>query len=191
VENTMNVILLNGVARSGKDTVIDMLAENPDVQVISASIIDPVKYLLSLTGWDKRDKSPIARKTLSDVYEATMNYNLFPLEASMKFLLSELKQLDPFKDILVVIVARSPDAINIYKTRFESYGAPVTTVVVRNTTAEKTIPDNVGDQSVFTMDYDMEIYNDGSLDDLRTKVHNLLRKIGVRNSHAKVQAHTD
>jgi hypothetical protein len=120
VENTMNVILLNGVARSGKDTVIDMLAENPDVQVISASIIDPVKYLLSLTGWDKNDKSQLARKTLSDVYEATMNYNLFPLEASMKFLLSELKQLDPFKDIVVVIVAIVVAVVEVVKLAMPS-----------------------------------------------------------------------
>ncbi len=67
------LIIINGVARSGKDTFIDIFKSlNPNT--INISSIDKVKELAREMGWDgtKDDKS---RKFLSDLKDLWTDYN--------------------------------------------------------------------------------------------------------------------
>lgn len=75
------VIIINGKAASGKDTICDIIAKY--YNAIAISEITPIKELAKLAGWngEKDDKS---RKMLADLKALFVAYNDLPLKYSMQ-----------------------------------------------------------------------------------------------------------
>ena len=71
------VVVINGSGGSGKDTVVDIVAQH--YEVLNTSSIAPIKEILSLAGVPESEfKTDAGRKLLSDVKLAFTEYNDLP-----------------------------------------------------------------------------------------------------------------
>lgn len=77
------VIILNGYAGSGKDTMIKLLSKKVN-KCITLSSIDIIKDVCYLLGWDGI-KTPHGRKFLSDIKDLAVWYNDLPLKVCKDF----------------------------------------------------------------------------------------------------------
>lgn len=151
------VIIINGVATSGKDEFIKIYRHQSMKPIYNWSSIDSVKNIASIMGWNgiKDDKS---RKFLSDIKDLWTEFN----DGIFKDLCLQAELKD---DCIIFIHCREPKAIDQFKQYFKDQC--LTLLIDRpgiNT------PNNHADQGVFDYDYDIIVKNDGSIEDYREKV---------------------
>ena len=73
----VNVVIVNGFPRSGKDTFVNFCKEKLGAFGVSVSTVDFVKYLAAQSGWDG-SKTPENRKFLSDLKDLLTEWNDVP-----------------------------------------------------------------------------------------------------------------
>ena len=154
----MKVVITNGVARSGKDTVARMLSER--MKVIKLSSIDGVKDLAREIGWDGT-KDERNRKFLSDLKMLLSEYNDYPFEY-LKQKVSECPE-----DATVLVDIREPEEI----AKAVDYFNAITILVRRDSV--KQVTSNFGDAHVYEYAYQYCINNNGTLGELETEVDKL------------------
>jgi hypothetical protein len=159
------ILLINGVAGSGKDTFINVIRERADCVVFRTSIIDPIDELCKKIGCTQ--KSEKERKFMSDLKVLTDGYNDFAFSQTIVNILAAIFG-NPRPQIICVIAREAKD-IKRFKKFFEEHGIFCKTVIVRNKKAEACIPDNIADRGVLTQEYDVSILNYGSEADLFEK----------------------
>lgn len=72
------IIVINGRGGVGKDTFVKYCMESPLITFIeNMSTIEPIKGVAHLLGWNQ-EKTPEARKFLSDLKDLSSNFNDFP-----------------------------------------------------------------------------------------------------------------
>lgn len=152
------IFITNGMARCGKDTFAVML--NDIVPTLKYSSIDEVKRIAKECGWDGR-KEEKDRKFLSDLKFLTTKYNDMPFKA-IKSKIREFNSDDIHTVLLIDI--REPEEIEKAKNAF---GAK--TIIIKNDRV-KQINSNLSDADVYNYSYDIEIDNNGTLDDFK---HNI------------------
>jgi len=165
-------LVINGVARAGKDTFIDALRETEKYRVISGSIVDSVKQVAYECGWEG-GKSEKDRQFLADLKVLMEWYNDFPFRETMAAIddrLETAKILEETRLKLICVMARNPHTLQRYVDWFKDRNIPVKTVCVRNTEAEKNVPENLDDMSVFDFQYDVHIWNDTSEYEFRQSI---------------------
>ena len=156
----IKVLIVYGVARSGKDLFVDYLKEhNPHIE--KHSTVGTIKSIAKEHfGWSGK-KTFKDRKFLSDLKNLWTEYDDGPfLEIVNHVKLMEhgfLKDPDP---ILAVFV-REPKEIQKIKDEFSDAIA----VLVQRPGIE--VPDNMADQNVEDFNYDYILVNDSTLDEFK------------------------
>ena len=165
----MRVVIINGRGGSGKDTVCDMARELVGDKCASLSTVDVVKDLAEMMfviagyGWDGK-KDARGRRLLAQLKDAWQEYD----EGPRKHVIDKVKIIGSIwkNDGLIFIHSREPQDIEELKAKLSAYN-PVTLLVTRPGIGDY---GNHADDDVDCYNYDYEIGNTGSLDDLRTAV---------------------
>ncbi len=177
------IAILNGVARSGKDSFIDYFREAAKNDtgaksiVESFSVIDPIKEIMTRKhGWTgtKTDKDRALMHKLKIQTDKESDYSFRVVTGRVVEALKALSGPDVIG--FIFIVAREPEDIARYK---DHYGKNAITVIIRHPAAESDIPDNPADRGVFDFNYDHEIKNTSSqevLQLLAKNFYNLIKK---------------
>lgn len=154
------VIVINGSAGVGKDTICRLIGGQYHVMNISS--VDPIKKIAADNGWDGR-KDEKSRKFLADLKQLFVDFNDLP----QKYLLKKYRDfLQSDQEILFVHI-REPEEIAKFKN---SVGEGCVTLLVRGRDAIKRKWNNSADADVENYQYDFYYQNDKPLDELKKDV---------------------
>lgn len=154
------LIIINGVANSGKDTFIDMLIEIYGPVVKKLSTIDYVKNIALSCGWNGKGKTANDRWFLCELKSLLTKYNGGPYRHIKSQIDNILEQKG---DSIIFVICREPEEIDRFKADYESIAM---SLIIKREKANKDIPDNPSDKGVFDYQYDDHIDNNGALSDL-------------------------
>ena len=158
----MQVFFVNGNPRSGKDTFIDMVKEALNGRAYSTSWIDPVKEILGIDGLDLSAKTEFDRRLLADVGDSLERHSSFLSRRCVAF--AEAR-LTPARTVF--IYARQGGPIRTMEAMLHDLNPAIVTrrlLVVRPGVGELT--SNAADAGVNLLGYDVQVHNDGTLDNL-------------------------
>ena len=167
----MKVCVINGVARSGKDTFVELFAKHYPGLCLNWSTIDIVKEIAkNHLGWDG-SKSDSSRLFLSEFKRIWNEFNngafLFMVNKINEHYHSLSKQQK--KHIIYFIHCREPKDIKQFKEVFKEQ---CFTVIVSRKSIDT--PNNNSDRNVSKFLYDYEITNNGTLENLEKKANDLI-----------------
>ena len=167
IHTNKQVFIINGMARSGKDTFVDLVTERlPIGAVMNYSSIDKIKEIAKKIGWDGR-KTERDRKFLSDLKVLCTGYNDLPFR-SLRHKVEEFYE-DHYAKMLFLHI-REPEEIERAKEAFRAK-----TISIIRPSIEQ-ITSNMADAGVFDYDYDFVIENNGTLDDFYWTVYNFAKE---------------
>lgn len=163
------VIVINGSAESGKDTLCTLAAKHYRCQ--NHSSIDPIKEMARLGGWIglKDEKS---RKMLSDLKRLFIEYNDWPT----KYLIKKYYEFERSDDDILFLHIREPSEIwKFWKaiTPSEDVELRDLEILVRRTNAPSMVG-NDSDDGVTGFPYDAVFVNDDDLDVAEEKFVHLI-----------------
>jgi len=169
------IIVINGSAQSGKDTLVEIVRNIlnkeitiKNINVISISSVDTIKEIASQLGWNG-EKNNHSRKFLSDLKDCWTNYNNGPFMD----IAEKINKLDSDKDWLIYVHIREYCEI---QKMISKYPDTITLLVTRNNTESF---NNHADQNVRDCSYNYIIENNGSLNHLKNTVETFLIDIGM------------
>lgn len=170
-----HIIVINGIAESGKDTVCDIVKKRYKTKNISS--IDLVKELAKRIGWDG-NKDEKGRKLLSELKQLLTAYN----DAPMKDCLTKCGQfLSSGAEILFVHI-REPEEITRFIVEVQNYYSSIPvkicSLLVSRKQANRTW-NNVSDDGVSHYDYDYIIENNGTMKELKKTTLELFDSIMI------------
>lgn len=148
------IFIINGKARAGKDTFINMVAKR--VVTMNVSSVDKVKEAAKVMGWDGISKTEKDRKFLSDLKKLTTKYN----DMSFEYLKEKVKDFNNSAYECLFLHIREPEEIKRAKKEFDAK----TILIIRDSIS--LITSNTSDASVFNYSYDYEVINNGTLQTL-------------------------
>ena len=152
------IFIVNGMARSGKDTFAEILGSM--VPTTKYSSIDKVKSVATLCGWDG-GKTEKDRKFLSDLKRLTTEYN----DMAFKAIADKVERFNSnYIHRILLIDIREPKEIDRAKRVFGAY-----TILIKNDRV-KTITSNTSDANVYNYVYDCVIENNGTLTEFRKNI---------------------
>lgn len=179
----VNVVIVNGFPRSGKDTFVNFCKNELGAFGVSVSTVDFVKDLAEQCGWDG-SKTPKNRKFLSDLKDLLTEWNDVPwkkVEEAYNYIKTECFQYDlRDSDFFLFIHSREPEEIERFK---EEYGAVTVLVDRQEVEGEQS---NHSDANVMNYTYDYIINNNSTLDDLETKALTFIESVKVTNKNKKI-----
>lgn len=152
-----NIFIINGMAGVGKDSFVNAL--NQIIPTLHVSIVGQVKQLAEEIGWDgKKDEK--GRKLLCDLKKITDEYD----DRNFKYIEKIVKNFKKgvYKHKVLCIDMREPKDIERAKREFGAM-----TVLIKRSV--NNITSNYADACTLDSNiyYDVEIDNNGSLDDLK------------------------
>lgn len=154
------IFIINGSGGVGKDTFVELVAKSLyrlyGYTLLNYSSIDCVKNIAKSIGWNG-GKTEKDRKFLSDLKILMTEYNDAPF-SSMQYMANLFNQSGDIKILFLHI--REPKEIERAKQAFNAK-----TILVRRDSIPH-ITSNMADNGVFDYQYDIEINNDGDLNDL-------------------------
>lgn len=160
------IVIVNGVGRSGKDSVCDIADEI--IPCGNISTVDKVKKAYSFLGWNG-EKSEEHRKALSDIKDLATKTLDHSYRYCKQCIADFYKEDCPW--LILFIHSREPDEI----ARFvKDFGCK--TLLVTNKNIKK-IESNHADAEVANYNYDFHITNDGTLDDLHDAVEVFIKEL--------------
>lgn len=173
------VVIVNGPPRAGKDTFIAMLTEalqHCRVPVGAFSSIDPVRNMLIRAGLDVEAKTEADRlllATVGDAVERHSNWRTMKcVEAIYAFRAQHSRQGVFFLHVREATVIKT-----IRETcRMTVDGVGFSTVLLNSPRAEQ-VTSNAADAGVFDMVYDHVVFNNGSLERLRSTADDFAKLI--------------
>ena len=176
----VNVIVVNGYPRSGKDTFVNFCKNKLGAFGISVSTVDFVKYLAAQSGWDG-SKTPKNRKFLSDLKDLLTEWNDVPWKKVEEVF--ESIKIECFQyglrdnDFFLFIHSREPKEIERFQ---KEYGAR-TVLIDREEIEGK--QSNHSDAEVMNFNYDYIINNDGTLEELEMKAITFIESVRLTNKN--------
>ena len=164
----LKIVIVNGAPGSGKTTFENFCQEIMDDYCQMRSTVDLVKEIaLFYTGWNG-EKDLKSRKFLSDLKDLLTEFNDVPFNDIVRFKNVWEDELEMYnvKDHphILLVDSREPEEIMRFKRELGAV-----TVLIRRASAEMAETSNHADANVLNCDYDYEIDNNGSLDELRAK----------------------
>lgn len=165
MNNTINnnkVIIINGVACSGKDTFVKQ-CNTLNSKVMHTSIVNKIKDIAKYCGWDG-EKTEKNRKFLSDLKDILSEWDDIPFKSIDKFIIS-------CKNKLIFIDARESNDIDRLKNEYNGV-----TLLIKNDRV-KPITSNHADANLEDYNYDYIIYNNGSIENLKDSAEVFLEEI--------------
>ena len=166
----MKILVINGKARSGKDTFCKYAYDNRGL-VYPVSTVDKVKQVAMLAGWhgEKDEKS---RKFLSDLKDAMTDYNDMPREYVIDFMKLRIVMHEAsVDDIIFLVQSREPEDIQ----RWVDINNARTVHISRPGTEQ--IWGNHADDNVDNYVYDYYLVNDGTKEEWACKTIEFIDKI--------------
>jgi dephospho-CoA kinase len=160
-----HIFIVNGMARSGKDTFAEILGTM--VPTMKYSSIDKVKGIATLCGWDG-GKTEKDRKFLSDLKCLTTEYSDMPFRSISKKVESFL---DNYTHAVLLIDIREPKEIDRAKQAFDAEA-----ILIMNNRVEN-ITSNMADANVYNYTYDYVIENNGTLDEFRENIKEFVNEL--------------
>lgn len=180
----MIVLILNGTAESGKGTVVEFIEKQFNIHAVSYSSIDYVKDVaVEKFGWDGV-KDTKGRNLLAGIKQLMIGYNDMPTK---KVVLYMDEALIYSQDLFVVDI-REPDEIEKLVEHCTQIEVCCITCRINNKRAETLTKEKglslTGDRLYGQYDYNLDIYNDGSLEELEKEVERVFTPIfGQENGH--------
>lgn len=174
----VNVVVVNGFPRSGKDTFVKFCEEYLGAYCFSISTVDLVKAIATKCGWNG-EKTPKNRKFLSDLKKLLVEWNDVPWKEVEK--VYEIIKNECFtyqlkdSDFFLFIFSREPEEIERFK---EEYGA--ITVLIDRTEIEGE-QSNQSDRDIMNYIYDYTIDNNGTLEELADKAYAFVESVKITN----------
>ena len=167
--------VLAGKARSGKDTTSEILDEiytSKGKKVIKLSYgYYPQYYGSLICEWDGKEETK-PRTELQNIALESRKINPGFIVRRME---EDINILQKYADIIIITDSRMPEEVNMPKAKFKetitikverpNYESPLTKV--QKTSLIETALDNYHA-------YDYTIQNEGSLDDLKNKINNII-----------------
>ncbi len=163
----MKIIIINGHATAGKNTVVEIARNISGVTVNEISTVDEIVRAAMVLGYDgvKTDK---ARKFLSDMKYLATAYNDHSFNYVLKKVNERVRQIAKESDSnLNVFFVHVREPIEILKLK-QYYGENCITLLVDR--HMENIPDNHADMLVMDYNYDYIIENNGTKKSLRRGV---------------------
>lgn len=179
----VNVVVINGFPRSGKDTFVNFCLEELGPFGYSVSTVDFVKELAKLCGWDGT-KTPENRKFLSDLKDLLTEWGDVPWKKVEK-VFCDIKD-DCFRyglkdnDFFLFIHSREPAEIARFE---EEYGALSVLIDRREVEGKQS---NHSDENVMNHQYKYIINNDGTLEELQMKAKTFIESVRITNKNKEV-----
>ncbi len=173
----MKVVLINGVAASGKDKFVSYFKEiSDDLRIKNYSSIDRVKQIAEICfGWDgkKDDKS---RRLLSEMKRIWTEYNDGPhdnvvdkINIDYKWSINKGKNTS---NNIYFLHVREPEEISKIK---KYYGFECITLLIKKSV--DFIPDNYSDKNVENFNYDYIVDNNKSEKELKKRAEEFFKHI--------------
>jgi len=164
----MVVFVINGYPRSGKDTVVDILKNDLGYSVHSCSTIDTVKKAAELLGW-RGEKTPHMRNFLSALKDLYTEYLDGPFNEVVNIIKYHVQNPEIPVD-LITVMCREPSEIQKIMDWCQDNNIACFSIIVKRPLLEENDHNNTGDSFVKDFDYDIEILNDSSLEELKQTV---------------------
>ena len=175
----MQIILIGGKARSGKDTIADIIIkdlEEKGKKVCRIQVGQYIKYYApKYFGWDGREETKprdLLNKLGTDIIR-----NQIDEEFHINRLIEDIKVLSHFYDTFVVSDIRFPVEIEKTKKEFDN----VTAIKMQRESDELNSSQKHHISETILDDYkgfDYQIDNNGSLEELTDKAKKILTEIG-------------
>lgn len=160
----MKVFILNGVARSGKNSFVKFFEETDKNNiVIDISTIDPIVDAMETLGieYEKTDKWRKFASDLKDMCTKTF-------DVSFKYVIETIHDYSIFKfDTFLFVHCREPHEIERLKIAINEMDIDCETILIIRENYDH-VPDNHADQNVNNYEYDHVISAD-KLDELKEK----------------------
>lgn len=167
------ILIINGMGGVGKDTFVNCLKNY--AKVMHISIVDIVKSTATKLGWNG-EKDEKSRRFLSDLKVAIDRYNDANYEY-VKTVVEQFKTDALLKDFEILCIDMR-EKEQVYKAK-KDFGAR-SVLVVRDSV--KNITSNIADAGVFSMDYDVVIKNNSTIDDLNNAAGQFVCDLRAANS---------
>jgi dephospho-CoA kinase len=163
--NKKLTIVINGKGGAGKDTLCRFAEKWYKIWNISS--IDPIKEIAKQNGW-KGEKTPAARKFLSDLKKAFTDYNDLPT----RYITEKHEQFMESDAQILFVHIREPQQISRFLSRIQ--GACFTLLVKRG---ESQILGNDSDDLVEQYPYDGIFDNSVTLEEAEIQFKSVLDEI--------------
>lgn len=171
----IKVVIVNGRPGAGKTTFEDICQALMGPFCRSRSTIDQIKEIAKRARWNG-EKTPEARKFLSDLKALCRDYNDLPfqdIKRTLRLFESDLRIYGVENHSAILLVdSREPEEIQRFKDEMNAI-----TVLIRRAAIENEETSNQSDAGVFNFNYDYTIDNNGSIDDLKNEAENFLKLI--------------
>lgn len=175
----MKIYLISGKARNGKSTVGEFIKEeyeNKGKKVCEIGYGSYIKYYAkTYFGWDGKEETK-PRSLLQELGTEIIRKKIDPM-FHVNRIMEDIKVLSYFYDITVISDVREPIEIITPKEKFDD----VVSINVKRTNFESELSEK--EQQHFTEialdsfdDYDYKVLNDGTLDNLKIKVKEIIEK---------------
>lgn len=172
------VIVLSGKARSGKDTSLEILKrkyEQIGKKVISLYYASYIKeYAKKISSWDGNDENKprtLLQVLGTDIIRNTIDKNFF-----INRIIEDIKVYSKFFDVIIIGDARFPEEIDYIKNEFKN----VISVHINRKDMNLLTKEEKKHVTETALDnykrYDYEINNDGSIEDLKTKLEEIIKE---------------
>jgi len=158
----MKIVIINGYARSGKDTFVQMVEEElVNHLVLNVSSVDEIKEIaIEYFGWDGVEKSTKTRQLLSDLKILQTSYCDGPFNYMVRRI-NEFREVTTILEKAAIFLhIREVDEIRKMKSH---YPDAITVLMYRPDFEQDVISD------IYNYPYDVTISNNGNLNDLRLK----------------------
>lgn len=176
----MKIYVISGKARHGKDTValdIKEIYEDKGLKVINLAYGSYIKeYAKKISNWNG-DEETKPRELLQELGTEVIRQKI-DKDFFVKRICEDILVYSYYFDIITISDARFPDEIEWPKSRFENV---ISIKVVRDgydTVLSKKEQKHLTEVALDEYNnYDYVIHNDGTLDDLKDKVLEVVRKV--------------
>jgi dephospho-CoA kinase len=173
----LNVIIVNGYPRSGKDTFINLCLESePTSQAFySISSVDFIKQMLTSYGVNIDNKTEKDRKLISGIGNLLEEHSEIKTKKIKQRIFEHLKELSMFNSIHIFVQIRENNIINNIINWSSEYTNIQVIKLLITSNREQKITSNNSDKDIINYIPDLVIQNNGSIEDLQKKVDHLFK----------------
>lgn len=175
------IFIVSGKARNGKDTIcafIKEICENKDLKVINLAYGNYIKeYVKKISDWDGSEETKESIRPLLQMLGTEIVRDNIDKDFFVKRLMNDIKVYSYFFDIVTISDARMENEIELPKQQFSN----VISINVKRTNFETNL--SLKEQKHRTEigldnydNYDYKILNDGTLEQLKTKIEKIIEE---------------
>lgn len=176
----MKIFVIGGKARQGKDTFCSMIRsyyKSKNIKSINLQFSSYIKeYAKKIANWDG-DETDKPRYLLQEIGVKILREKIDPLFL-VKRMVNDIKVYSNYFDVITISDARAIDEVETIKNSFENV---ITIRITRpnfdNGLTEKEKNDFTETNLDNYHNFDYEIINDGTIDDLKEKFNELMKVI--------------